>query len=101
MIQMSELERPRKMELLHTTKSELGRQMRENSLTIEEIVFLAASNKLTASDIRLYSPTTCDKIVNLLLRHPIRVSRGSKPQPKQDELGSRGTAEETIRQVVA
>jgi hypothetical protein len=65
-----ELERPRKMELLHTPKSELMRLMRENSLTIDEIIFLFASNKVAAADIRMNAPTICDKmLVNFLRQH--------------------------------
>lgn len=63
-----ELERPRKMELLHTPKSELLRLMRENSLTVDEVVFLFGSNKLAAADIRMNAPTICDKLLTIFLR---------------------------------
>ena len=63
-----ELERPRKMELLYTPKSELLRLMRENSVTIDEIIFLFGSNKIAASDVRMNSPTICDKLLNMFLR---------------------------------
>ena len=98
---MSGLERPRKMQLLHTPKAELGRQMIENSLNTDEIVFLAASNKLTASDIRLYSPSTCDKMVNSYLRQIIGGSIATRQQKKSDELHRQSIREETIRQAVA
>ena len=62
-----ELERPRKMELLHTPKSELLRFMRENSLTIEEVVFLFGSNKVAAADIRMNAATVCDKLLTIFL----------------------------------
>ena len=38
--------RPRKMELLHTPKLDLLRMMRENSLTVDDVIFLFKSNKL-------------------------------------------------------
>jgi len=63
-----ELERPRKMELLHTPKSELLRLMRENSVTMEEVVFMFWSNKLAATDIRMNAPTICDKMLSMFLR---------------------------------
>jgi hypothetical protein len=63
-----ELERPRKMELLHTPKSEVLRLMRENSLTVDEVVFLFGSNKLATADIRMNAPTICDKLLTMFLR---------------------------------
>jgi hypothetical protein len=36
-----EFEGPRKMELLHTPKSELLKLTRENSLTLEEVISLS------------------------------------------------------------
>jgi len=63
-----ELERPRKMELLHTPKSEVLRLMRENSLTVDEVVFLFSSNKLATADIRMNAPTICDKLLTIFLR---------------------------------
>lgn len=67
-----ELERPRKMELLHTPKSEVLRLMRENSLTVDEVVFLFGSNKLATADIRMNAPTICDKLLTSFLRQAIR-----------------------------
>jgi hypothetical protein len=63
-----ELARPRKMELLHTPKLDLLRMMRENSLTIDDVIFLFTSNKLAAGDIRMNSPTICDKLLVMFLR---------------------------------
>lgn len=63
-----ELERPRKMELLHTPKSEVLKLMRENSLTVDEVVFLFGSNKLATADIRMNAPTICDKLLTMFLR---------------------------------
>jgi hypothetical protein len=63
-----ELERPRKMELLHTPKSELAKMMRENGVTVEEVVFLFYSNKLTTFDIRMNAPGICDKLLNTFLK---------------------------------
>ena len=63
-----ELERPRKMELLHTPKLDLLRMMRENSLTVEEVIFLFGSNKLATADIRMNSPSICDKLLTMFLR---------------------------------
>jgi hypothetical protein len=63
-----ELTRPRKMELLHTPKLDLLRTLRENSLTIEDVIFLFASNKLAPIDIRMNAPTLCDKMLTILLR---------------------------------
>lgn len=69
-----ELERPRKMELLHTPKSELLRLMRENSLTVDEVVFLFGSNKVAAADIRMYAPTICDKLLTVFLRQAAKAA---------------------------
>ena len=63
-----ELTRPRKMELLHTPKLDLLRMMRENSLTVEDMIFLFASNKLAPIDIRMNAPTICDKMLTIFLR---------------------------------
>jgi hypothetical protein len=63
-----ELTRPRKMELLHTPKLDLLRTLRENSLTIEDVIFLFASNKLAPIDIRMNAPTICDKMLTIFLR---------------------------------
>jgi len=63
-----ELTRPRKMELLHTPKLDLLRMMRESSLTIEDVIFLYVSNKLVPADIRMNSPSICDKLLTMLLR---------------------------------
>jgi hypothetical protein len=64
---LMELERPRKMELLHTPKSELLKIMRENSVTLDEVVFLFVSNKLAATDIRMNAPSICDKLLTMFL----------------------------------
>jgi hypothetical protein len=63
-----ELTRPRKMELLHTPKLDLLRMMRESSLTLEDVIFLFVSNKLVAADIRMNSPSICDKLLTMFLR---------------------------------
>jgi hypothetical protein len=62
-----ELTRPRKMELLHTPKLDLLRMMREDSLTLEDVIFLFASNKIVAGDIRMNAPTICDKLLTTFL----------------------------------
>jgi hypothetical protein len=67
-----ELERPRKMELLHTPKSDLLRLMRENSLTDDEVVFLYGSNKVATADIRMNAPTICDKLLTMFLRKAVK-----------------------------
>ena len=69
-----ELERPRKMELLHTPKSELLRLMKENSLTVDEVVFLFGSNKVAAADIRMNAPTICDKLLTMFLRQSAKAA---------------------------
>ena len=56
------------MELLHTPKLDLLRMMRESSLTVEDVIFLFVSNKLVAADIRMNSPTICDKLLTMFLR---------------------------------
>ncbi len=63
-----ELPRPRKMELLHTPKLDLLRMMRENSLTVEDVIFLFVSKKLVPGDIRMNSPSICDKLLTMYLR---------------------------------
>ena len=73
-----ELERPRKMELLHTPKLDLLRMMRENSLTVEEVIFLFESNKLGTADIRMNSPSICDKLLTMFLR---QISKQATIQP--------------------
>jgi hypothetical protein len=73
-----ELERPRKMELLHTPKLDLLRMMRENSLTVEEVIFLSGSNKLAPADIRMNSPSICDKLLTMFLR---QISKQATIQP--------------------
>lgn len=67
-----ELERPRKMELLHTPKSEVLKLLRENSLTVDEVVFLFGSNKLATADIRMNAPTICDKLLTMFLRQTVK-----------------------------
>jgi hypothetical protein len=42
--------------------------MRENSLTVDEVVFLFGSNKLATADIRMNAPTICDKLLTMFLR---------------------------------
>ena len=69
-----ELERPRKMELLHTPKSDVLRLMRENSLTVDEVVFLFGSNKLATADIRMNAPTIRDKLLTSFLRQAINAA---------------------------
>jgi hypothetical protein len=69
-----ELERPRKMELLHTPKSELLKLMRENSLTMDEVVFLFGSNKVAVADVRMNAPTICDKLLTMFLRQAIKAA---------------------------
>ena len=69
-----ELERPRKMELLHTPKTELVRLMRENTLTVDEVVFLFGSNKLAVADIRMNAPSICDKLLNVFLHQNTAVA---------------------------
>ncbi len=64
----TELEGPRKMELLHTPKSELVRLVRENSVTIDEVVFLFVSNKVAAAGARINAPTICDKPLTIIAR---------------------------------
>jgi hypothetical protein len=73
-----ELERQRKMELLHTPKSGLGRMMRESSLNVEEIIFLFASNKLSAADIRMNASSICDKMLNIYLCQMIEKTESDK-----------------------
>lgn len=65
---LMELERSRRMELLHTPKLDLLRMMRENSLTVEEVIFLFGSNKLATADIRMNSPSICDKLLTMFFR---------------------------------
>jgi hypothetical protein len=76
-----ELERPRKMELLHTPKSELTKMMRENSLNVNEAIFLFASNKLSAADIRMNAPAICDKLLNMYLRELVGKNERAQPVP--------------------
>ncbi len=66
-----ELERTRKMELLHTPKSELAKIMRQNSLTVEEVIFLFASKKLGGAEIRMNAPAICDKLLNTYLSEKV------------------------------
>jgi hypothetical protein len=68
-----ELTRPRKMELLHTPKLDLLRMMRENSLrenslTVDDVIFLFTSNKIAPADVRMNAPTICDKMLAMFLR---------------------------------
>jgi hypothetical protein len=41
--------------------------MRENSLTVDEVVFLYGSNKVATADIRMNAPTICDKLLKMFL----------------------------------
>ncbi len=66
---LMELQRPRKMELLHTPKSELVKMLRENAIDIDDALFLCASNKVIPGDIRSNSPSLCDRLLGLLLKH--------------------------------
>ena len=63
-----ELARQRKMELLHTPKLDLLRMMRENSLTVDDVIFLFTSNKIAPADVRMNAPTICDKMLAMFLR---------------------------------
>ena len=63
-----ELARPRKMELLHTPKLDLLRMMRENLLTVDDVIFLFTSNKIAPADVRMNAPTICDKMLAMFLR---------------------------------
>ena len=63
-----ELARPRKMELLHTPKLDLLRMMRENSMTVDDVIFLFTSNKIAPADVRMNAPTICDKMLAMFLR---------------------------------
>ena len=76
-----ELTRPRKMELLHTPKLDLLRMMRENSLTVEDVIFLFASNKLSTADIRMNSPTMCDKLLTTFFRQIMAAKQATTIQP--------------------
>jgi hypothetical protein len=64
-----EPERPRKMELLHTPKSELAKMMRENAIDVDEALFLCGSNKVIPGDIRTNSPSLCDRLLGMLLSY--------------------------------
>ena len=66
-----ELTRPRKMELLHTPKLDLLRMLREDSLTVDDVIFLFESNKLAPADIRMNAPTICDKMLTMFLRQTV------------------------------
>ncbi len=74
-----ELERPRKMELLHTPKFEALRLLKENALTIDEVVFLLGSNKLGAADVRINAPTICDKLLAMFLRQTVKQQAAVQP----------------------
>jgi hypothetical protein len=63
-----ELARQRKMELLHTPKLDLLRMMRENSMTVDDVIFLFTSNKIAPADVRMNAPTICDKMLAMFLR---------------------------------
>jgi hypothetical protein len=76
-----ELTRPRKMELLHTPKVDLLRMMRENSLTVEDVIFLFASNKMSTADIRMNSPTICDKLLTMFFRQMMTTNQATAMPP--------------------
>jgi hypothetical protein len=76
-----ELTRPRKMELLHTPKLELVRMMRENSLTVEDVIFLFESNKMSTADIRMNSPTMCDKLLTMFFRQMMSAKQATTMPP--------------------
>lgn len=61
------------MELLHTPKSDVLKLMRENSLAVDEVMFLFGSNKLATVDIRMNAPTICDKLLTMSLRQAGKV----------------------------
>ncbi|HEX7031680.1 MAG TPA: hypothetical protein VF172_01650 [Nitrososphaera sp.] len=75
------LERTRKMELLHTPKFEVLRLLKENSLTIDEVVFLFDSNKLGTADIRINAPTICDKLLAMFLRQTVKQQAAASVTP--------------------
>jgi hypothetical protein len=54
--------------------------MRENSLTVEDVIFLFASNKLSTADIRMNSPTICDKLLTMFFRQ-MAVKQGTTIPP--------------------
>ncbi len=62
-------QRPRKMELLHTPKTELAKMMRENAIDVDDALFLCASKKVIPADIRANSPSLCDRVLGTLLKH--------------------------------
>jgi hypothetical protein len=76
-----ELTRPRKMELLHTPKLDLVRMMRENSLTVEDVIFLFESNKMSTADIRMNSPTMCDKLLTIFFRQMMSAKQAPTMPP--------------------
>ena len=57
------------MELLYTPKAELARLLRENMVTVEEVVFLFYSNKLNALDFRSNAPGIYDKLLKTYLKN--------------------------------
>jgi hypothetical protein len=80
-----ELTRPRKMELLHTPKMDLLRMLRENSLTIEDVVFLFASNKMASADIRMNAPSICDKMLTMFLRQAAAAASTAVPNTESEQ----------------
>jgi hypothetical protein len=54
--------------------------LRENSLTVEDVIFLFSSNKLATADIRMNSPTICDKLLTLFFRQ-IAAKQGTPIPP--------------------
>ncbi len=84
------------MELLHTPKIELVRMMKENSLTVEDVVFLYSSNKVAPADVRMNAPSLCDKLLAMLLRQRVAASAigekaaAGKQRQQHDVSGSSG-----------
>ncbi|MEO9320538.1 MAG: hypothetical protein ABI361_07695 [Nitrososphaera sp.] len=63
-----ELERPRKMELLYTPRNELAKMMKENSVSVEDIMFLFEANKITVPEIRMNAPLLSDRLLGMMLK---------------------------------
>ena len=84
MLELNPIERPRQMELLYTPKAGLITMMKDNALSIDELLFLAASKKLAATDIRLHCPVLCDKMLATYLRQEIsgwnKIEQSNKSQ---------------------
>ena len=86
-----ELERPRRMELLYTPRSELAKMMKENSILPEELIFLFSSNKITPAEIRMNAPLLNDKLLMLLLKHWVSTMEAVDPRTaERDERTNEG-----------